>query len=195
MKAKPESAIIHSQAKSETFHHAKPKSSLFGSPFTAGGKTSMMLSCAVGVFLTPGATDLRKSNNSLSVMVAAVLDLDPLSGHLFVFCHRQRNHIKVLYWDRNGFCLWQKRLEKHRFPWPANTQQVQEITSSELRLILDGLDIRVVKPYERLTFSCATTHDFRNPRETRKRTSSQSGRHAPQTSQTQKTSFAATSAP
>ncbi len=56
----------------------------------------MMLPSAVRVFLTPGATDLRKSMNSLSVMVAAVLDLDPLSGHLFVFCHRQRSLIKVL---------------------------------------------------------------------------------------------------
>ncbi len=63
----------------------------------------MMLLRAVRVFLAPGATDLRKSINSLSVMVAAVLDPDPLSGHFFVFCNRERNLIKVLYWDRNGF--------------------------------------------------------------------------------------------
>ncbi len=69
------------------------------------------------VFLAPGFTDMRKAINGLSVLVDD-LDLDPFSGHLFVFCNRRQTMVKILYWDRNGFCLWHKRLEKHRFNWP-----------------------------------------------------------------------------
>lgn len=67
------------------------------------------------VYLAPGNTDMRKAINGLSITVQGILDLDPFSGHLFVFCNRAKTIIKILYWDRNGFCLWQKRLEKHKF--------------------------------------------------------------------------------
>ena len=61
---------------------------------------------------------MRKSMDALSALVSGQLSLDPFSGHLFAFRNRRRNLVKVLYWDRNGFCLWQKRLEKDRFRWP-----------------------------------------------------------------------------
>ncbi len=70
------------------------------------------------VFLALGSTDMRKSINALSILVEAVLELDPFSGHLFVFSNRRHTMLKVLYWDRNGFCLFLKRLEKHHFKWP-----------------------------------------------------------------------------
>jgi transposase len=104
------------------------------------------------VFLAPGSTDMRKAINTLSILVEDTLRLDPLSGHLFVFCNRGRTILKILYWDSNGFCLWQKRLEKHRFRWPQNRDEVMEIGSRELRFILDGLDIWSIKPHEELKY-------------------------------------------
>jgi transposase len=106
----------------------------------------------VRVFLAPGSTDMRKAINTLSILVEDVLRLDPFSGHLFVFCNHSRMNLKVLYWDRNGFCLWQKRLEKHRFKWPQNKDEVMEIGSRELSFILEGLDIRSLRPYEALQY-------------------------------------------
>jgi len=66
------------------------------------------------VFLAPGFTDMRKSINGLSILVD-YLELDPFSGNIFVFCNRRQTMLKILYWERNGFCLWHKRLERHRF--------------------------------------------------------------------------------
>jgi transposase len=106
----------------------------------------------VRVFLAPGSTDMRKAINTLSILVEDTLRLDPFSGHLFVFCNHSRTILKVLYWDRNGFCLWQKRLEKHRFKWPQNREEVMEIESRELSFILEGLDIRSLRPYETLKY-------------------------------------------
>ena len=76
------------------------------------------------VYIATGTTDMRKSINGLSILVADQLELDPLSGHIFAFCNRKRDIIKILYWDRNGFCLWQKRLEKHQFQWPETKEGV-----------------------------------------------------------------------
>jgi len=92
------------------------------------------------VYLALGHTDMRKAINGLSVVVEQ-LDLDPFSGHLFVFCNRSRKILKVLYWDRNGFCLWQKRLEKQQFKWPKTEQEVLLVGQRELRWLLDGLKI------------------------------------------------------
>ncbi len=67
------------------------------------------------VHLATEPVDMRKSINGLSVLVADKLEISPLSGSLFVFYNKARDKIKILYSDRNGFCLWYKRLEKHRF--------------------------------------------------------------------------------
>ena len=74
-------------------------------------------------------------------MVEQAMALDPFSGDLFVFCNRRRNIIKILYWDRNGFCLWHKRLEEHRFKWPESEQEILAIDQSRLQWLLYGLDI------------------------------------------------------
>jgi len=91
------------------------------------------------VYIATGVTDMRKSINGLSIMVAEQLTLNPLSGHLFCFCNRKRDIVKILYWDRNGFCLWHKRLEKDRFHWPENQADVIGIQGRELSWLLDGL--------------------------------------------------------
>lgn len=93
------------------------------------------------MYLRLGATDLRKSVNGLSQLVSEVLDKDVFSGHLFVFCNKSRQIIKVLYWDRTGFCLWYKRLEKSRFRWPKTAGELLQIGSREFAWLLEGLDI------------------------------------------------------
>lgn len=105
------------------------------------------------VWLAAGYTDMRKSINGLGLLVEGGMELDPFSGNLFVFCNRCRNIIKILYWHRNGFCLWQKRLERERFRWPEKKEDVKEIGIRELSWLLEGLDISSLRPHETLSFS------------------------------------------
>lgn len=95
---------------------------------------------SVSIFVRPGVTDMRKAINGLSILAAEQMQHDPLSGSLFLFCNRYRRIMKALYWDRNGFCLWQKRLERDRFPWPASKEAAREISGEQLRMLLDGID-------------------------------------------------------
>jgi len=92
------------------------------------------------VFLAVGSTDMRKSINGLSIMVEQLMGHNPFTGDLFAFCNRRRNMIKILYWDRNGFCVWLKRLEEHRFTWPRTRDEVVSIGAKELEWLLAGLD-------------------------------------------------------
>jgi transposase len=105
------------------------------------------------VFLAPGNTDMRKGIGGLSILVESALELNPFMGHLFVFCNRRRTVLKILYWERNGFCLWQKRLEKHRFKWPESKDEVMEIGTRELSFLLEGLDLKVLRPHQSLCYT------------------------------------------
>ena len=113
-----------------------------------------MFPCIPGlrVYLALGVTDMRKSINGLSILVKDKLDLDPLSGHLFAFCNRRRDMVKVLYWDRNGFCLWHKRLEKGRFRWPESVEEVLQIDSRELGWLMEGLSLYQEDAHRRLYY-------------------------------------------
>lgn len=104
------------------------------------------------VYIATGATDMRKSINGLSILVADHLTLNPLSEHLFCFCNRKRDMVKILYWDRNGFCLWHKRLEKDRFHWPENDADVIEIRGRELSWLLEGLRADQCTAHRRLSY-------------------------------------------
>jgi transposase len=103
----------------------------------------------------PRICDMRKSIDSLSIMVSEHLNRDPFSGHLFVFCNRSRTILKILYWDRNGFCLWHKRLENDRFRWPAFESQVHEMSIRELRWLLEGLDIEQAQAHGDFKYQAA----------------------------------------
>lgn len=96
---------------------------------------------------------MRKAINGLSLIVADHLERDVFSGSLYVFCNRSRNIVKALYWDNNGFCLWHKRLEKHRFHWPETAQQVLELSHAQLGWLLSGLDPLQVRGHPRLAYS------------------------------------------
>ena len=72
------------------------------------------------VYLAPGATDMRRAINGLSLLVVDTLALDPVSEHWFVFCNRAGDKLKILAWDTNGFWLHYRRLEEGRFHWPRD---------------------------------------------------------------------------
>ena len=106
------------------------------------------------VFLCIEPVDFRKSINGLSLIVEHTLSLDPFAKTLFVFINRQRNKIKILYWEKNGFCLWYKSLQKQRFQWPTdkNTTTVS-LNGEQLNWLLDGFDLWRNKPHQALHFS------------------------------------------
>ena len=104
------------------------------------------------VYLALGSTDMRKSINTLSILVSESMNLDPLSGNIFVFCNKNRSIIKILYWDKNGFCMWMKRLEKGRFFWPCDESEIKEINYTHLRWLLDGLDISKISGHSILNY-------------------------------------------
>ena len=109
---------------------------------------------AVRVHLCRDAVDFRKAINGLSIVVAEEMELDPFSAHVFGFCNRKRDQVKLLYWERNGFVLWQKRLEKDRFPWPREEgEEILTVTGRELNWLLDGIDVFRLRPHKELSFS------------------------------------------
>lgn len=81
---------------------------------------------------------MRKSFRGLVALVQSVLREDPLSGTVFVFVNRRRNYVKLLVWDRTGYCLFAKKLEQGRFHVPGEGRRV-ELSETALRLILDGI--------------------------------------------------------
>ena len=105
------------------------------------------------VYLCKDSVDMRKSINGLSILVQDALSLNPFSPSLFVFIHRKKDKLKILYWENNGFCLWYKRLEKDRFHWPKQLNEDQPtLTGQELNWLLDGYDLNQMKKHEKLTY-------------------------------------------
>ena len=108
---------------------------------------------AVEVYLYRGVVDMRKSIDGLAAIVEQELGVSPFTAALFVFCNRRRDKIKVLYWERCGFVLWYKRLEKARFPWlRAGSEPGVTLTGRELNWLLDGIDLFALKPHAALSY-------------------------------------------
>lgn len=95
---------------------------------------------SVVIFIRPGVTDMRKQANGLSIVVEQLMQENPGSGSMFLFCNREKKLLKGLWWDRNGFWLAQKRLEKGRFPWPNTEEDARQISSDQLSMLLAGID-------------------------------------------------------
>ena len=94
----------------------------------------------VRIFIRPGHTDLRKASNGLTVIVQEEMKEDPFSGSVYLFCNRERKLLKAVYWDKTGFWLSQKRLEKEKYPWPDTSEEAKELKNEELKMLLAGID-------------------------------------------------------
>lgn len=95
----------------------------------------------VSIYIKPGYTDMRKQHHSLMHVVEHSMGKNIFDGSLYVFCNRSRTTIKVVYWDKNGLCLWTKRLEMHRFPWPKDEAEARAISAQYFLLLLQGINI------------------------------------------------------
>ncbi|NJN05141.1 MAG: IS66 family insertion sequence element accessory protein TnpB [Rhodobacteraceae bacterium] len=104
---------------------------------------------SVRVWLATRPTDLRKSFDSLAELVRQQLQVDPLSGQLFVFRNQRADRVKLLYWDGDGFVIVYKRLEIGTFRFPGADAAGVEIRAADLQMLLDGVDLASVKRQKR----------------------------------------------
>jgi transposase len=109
----------------------------------------LSLPSAVRVFVCLQPTDIRRSFDGLAILAEQVLRQDPFSGHLFVFTNRRQDRVKLLYWDRDGYAIWYKRLERGVFRFPDKPGASVEMESADLGLLLEGIDLATVRRRER----------------------------------------------
>ena len=96
----------------------------------------------MNIWLYTQPTDMRKSFDGLAALAKNKIGENPLSGHLFVFINRRQTQIKVLYFDRSGYCLWAKRLEQGRFNYDKTAAQKQALSWTQLKMIIEGIDVK-----------------------------------------------------
>jgi transposase len=109
------------------------------------------LPASVRVYLATTPCDMRRSFDGLHALVTNLLELDALAGHLFVFANRRRDRVKILYWDRDGFAVWAKRLEEGTYAMPFSEagEVRREITAQELGALLSGIDLSQARRRQR----------------------------------------------
>ena len=109
------------------------------------------LPASVRVYLCTSRCDMRRSFDGLHALVTGAMKLDAFAGHLFLFANRRKDRVKILYWDRDGFAVWAKRLEEGTYAMPfSEAEEVRrEITAQELGALLSGIDLSVAKRRKR----------------------------------------------
>lgn len=105
------------------------------------------------ILLYQNPIDMRKSIDGLALLVTEHFDSAPTSGSLYVFGNRAKDKIKILYWDRNGFCLWYKRLEKEQFHVSYSSSGAAQLSQQQLGWLLDGLDYQVLQGHKNIDYS------------------------------------------
>lgn len=109
------------------------------------------------IYLCRDFVDFRKRINGLVEIVEQELNLQSMSEALFLFTNKRRDQLNILYWDKTGFCLWNKRLERAKYIWPKKVEsEVIHLSTRDLELLLDGYDIWKMKPHESLKFDCVS---------------------------------------
>ena len=108
---------------------------------------------AVRIYLCVQPTDMRRGFDTLAASVKEFLRHDPFSGNLFLFVGRGKDRMKILYWDRDGFCLWYKRLEEGTFKLPSHKDAPVsvELKATELAMLLEGIDLKSIKRSKRFS--------------------------------------------
>lgn len=105
------------------------------------------------VYLCREPVDMRKQIDGLALLVQEAMELNPFEEAVFVFGNRKRDKVKILFWERNGFVVWYKRLEKERFKWPARLDgDTLRLSGQELNWLLDGYDISLMQPHKALHY-------------------------------------------
>jgi len=94
------------------------------------------------IWIAAGVTDLRRGFTGLSALVQTKLEQNPLSGQVFIFRGRRGDLVKLIWFDGDGLCLFQKRLERGRFVWPQATEGSVSLTRAQLSMLLEGIDWR-----------------------------------------------------
>jgi transposase len=109
------------------------------------------------IFIHRDPVDMRKGINGLCEVVASAEMGDLMKPHLFVFSGRRRGSLKVLYFDKSGFALWQKRLEKEKFPWPKKHESgIVALSAERFAWLLEGYDVWRMRPHAELNFDRVT---------------------------------------
>ena len=106
------------------------------------------------IFIVCGHTDMRCGINGLAGIITDKYNLDLFNDALFLFCGRKKDRFKALYWDKDGFILLYKRIEKGNLQWPRNQEEVKKLTSQELRWLLEGLSIQQPKAIKLAQTGC-----------------------------------------
>ena len=104
---------------------------------------------AIQVFLCTQPCDMRRSFDGLSMMAEHIIRCNPFSGNLFVFCNRRSDRVKILYWDRDGWAIWYKRLEAGTYQFPFSETGRKEVAAWELAVLLEGIDLKKGKRRKR----------------------------------------------
>lgn len=103
------------------------------------------------VFIACGYTDMRKSIDGLSAIIAQQFQMDPFQPSLFLFCGRRRDRFKALLWQGDGFLLLYKRFEKGRLQWPRTPDEVRELTPQQYRWLMEGLSVEQPRAVQKIT--------------------------------------------
>lgn len=114
----------------------------------------------VRVWLYARPTDMRKQFDGLAALARNQLNEDPMSGHLFVFINRRRTYMKVLYFDHGGYCLWCKRLEQGQFNYNSQHGDKQDLSWTELKLLLDGVEVQKARQFKRYKRPLSTSSRY-----------------------------------
>lgn len=107
----------------------------------------------IRVWLCTTPTDMRKTYNGLSALVKSKLHENPLNGHLYVFINRKRSQMKILFFDRNGYAIWSKRLEQGQFVFHHNGEDKQRLSFAQLQCLLDGIELNNTRQYKRYSLT------------------------------------------
>ena len=106
----------------------------------------------IRLYLALDPINMHRSFDGLAILAQEVIQQNPLNGHLFLFRNKRADKIKGLYWDRNGFWIFYKRIEKGRFKFPRLKQPYMELSQEDLSLLLDGIDFTRLKRFPELHY-------------------------------------------